>query len=70
MSDLNKLQGYALRLIVEAVDQGSKPLKTQAIVNIKVIQFGVEVVDKCFLCTYLCRSLSNKSWKEELSLTS
>ncbi|KAK7504568.1 hypothetical protein BaRGS_00004054, partial [Batillaria attramentaria] len=37
MQDLTSLQGKTLKLVVEAVDRGSKPLKAQAIVNVHVI---------------------------------
>lgn len=36
MQDLTNLQGRTLRLIVEAVDRGTKPLKAQAVVNVYV----------------------------------
>lgn len=36
MQDLTNLQGRTLRLIVEAVDRGAKPLKAQAVVNVYV----------------------------------
>ncbi|XP_076449510.1 protocadherin-9-like [Babylonia areolata] len=37
VQDLTHLQGKALRLVVEALDRGSKPLKAQAVVNVKVV---------------------------------
>ena len=37
VQDLTHLQGQTLRLVVEAVDRGAKPLKAQAVVNVKVV---------------------------------
>ena len=35
---LTELQGKSIRLVIEAVDRGAKPLKAQAVVNIQVIK--------------------------------
>ncbi|KAL8568665.1 hypothetical protein ACOMHN_056205 [Nucella lapillus] len=37
VQDLTHLQGKTLRLVVEALDRGRKPLKAQAVVNVKVL---------------------------------